>query len=45
VIGVIQMLNKYNGDFTYEDEGIMNFFANYISGTLELALLIEENKK
>jgi GAF domain-containing protein len=45
VIGVIQMLNKYSGDFTYEDEGIMNFFANYISGTLELALLIEEHKK
>lgn len=45
VIGVIQMLNKYNGDFTYEDEGVMNFFANYISGTLELALLIEGNKK
>jgi len=45
VIGVIQMLNKYNGDFTYEDEGIMNFFSNYVSGTLELALLMEENKK
>ncbi|HEX5624102.1 MAG TPA: GAF domain-containing protein [Sulfuricurvum sp.] len=45
VIGVIQMLNKYNGDFTYEDEGIMNFFANYISGTLELALLIQDTKK
>lgn len=45
VIGVIQMLNKYNGDFTENDEGIMTFFANYISGTLELALLIEENKK
>jgi len=23
----------------------MGFFANYVSGTLELALLIEENKK
>lgn len=45
VIGVIQILNKYNGDFTYEDEGIMNFFSNYVSGSLELALLIEENKK
>jgi len=45
VIGVIQLLNKYNGDFNESDEGIMGFFANYISGTLELALLIEGNKK
>ena len=41
VIGVIQLLNKYNGDFDESDEGIMSFFANYISGTLELALLLE----
>lgn len=44
-IGVIQLLNKYSGDFDENDEGIMNFFANYISGTLELALLMENNKK
>jgi GAF domain-containing protein len=44
VIGVIQMLNKHNGDFNETDEGIMTFFANYISGTLELALLIEGSK-
>lgn len=42
VIGVIQLLNKYNGDFNDKDEGIMSFFANYISGTLELALLMEK---
>ncbi|MDD2838288.1 MAG: GAF domain-containing protein [Sulfuricurvum sp.] len=42
VIGVIQLLNKYNGDFTENDEGIISFFANYISGTLELALLMEK---
>ncbi|MGZ5208620.1 MAG: hypothetical protein ACXWB0_06350 [Sulfuricurvum sp.] len=42
---MIQLLNKYNGDFTESDEEIMAFFANYISGTLELALLMEENKK
>lgn len=42
VIGVIQLLNKYNGDFDEKDEGIMSFFANYISGTLELALLMEK---
>lgn len=45
VVGVIQLLNKYNGDFNESDEGIMGFFANYISGTLELALLIEDTKK
>jgi GAF domain-containing protein len=42
VIGVIQLLNKYNGDFNDKDEGIMSFFANYVSGTLELALLMEK---
>jgi GAF domain-containing protein len=42
VIGVIQLLNKYNGDFDEKDEGMMSFFANYISGTLELALLMEK---
>jgi GAF domain-containing protein len=45
VIGVIQMLNKHTGDFTYDDEGIMNFFANYVSGTMELALMMEGHKK
>jgi len=44
IIGVIQLLNKYNGDFDESDEGIMSFFANYVSGTLELALLIENAK-
>ena len=44
VIGVIQLLNKYSGDFAETDEGIMTFFANYISGTLELALLMEQKK-
>ncbi len=43
VIGVIQLLNKYHGDFDEKDEGIMSFFANYISGTLELALLMEKH--
>ncbi len=42
VIGVIQLLNKYHGDFDEKDEGIMSFFANYVSGTLELALLMEQ---
>ena len=42
VIGIIQLLNKYHDDFDEKDEGIMSFFANYISGTLELALLMEK---
>lgn len=42
VIGVIQLLNKYNGDFNDSDDGIMSFFANYVSGALELALLMEK---
>jgi GAF domain-containing protein len=42
VIGIIQLLNKYHGDFNEQDEGIMSFFANYVSGTLELALLMEK---
>ncbi|MDD5717843.1 MAG: GAF domain-containing protein [Sulfuricurvum sp.] len=42
IVGVIQLLNKYNGDFDEKDEGIMSFFANYVSGTLELALLMEK---
>ena len=45
VIGVIQLLNKYHGDFDDKDEGVMSFFANYISGTLELALLMEKKER
>lgn len=39
VIGVIQMLNKDEGDFTAEDEKTLAFLANYVSGTLELAMM------
>ena len=42
-IGIIQLLNKIEGDFDEEDMKILNFFANYVSGTLELALLQEKN--
>ncbi|MCK9374069.1 MAG: GAF domain-containing protein [Sulfuricurvum sp.] len=45
VIGVIQLLNKYHGDFNEADEGIVSFFANYVSGTLELALFMEKNSQ
>ncbi len=43
IIGVIQLLNKQSGDFSDSDEGVMSFFANYISGTLELVLILNKN--
>ncbi len=39
VIGVIQVLNKIDADFDEEDAKILAFLANYVSGTLELALM------
>lgn len=41
VMGVIQLLNKSRGDFTNEDLEILTFFANYVSGSLELVLMNE----
>lgn len=43
VIGIIQLLNKIDGDFTEEDMKTLNFFSNYVSGSLELALLQERS--
>ena len=43
VIGIIQLLNKIESDFDEEDMKILNFFANYVSGALELALIQEQN--
>jgi GAF domain-containing protein len=42
VIGLFQLLNKEEGDFTDEDLKVLTFFANYISGTLELSFLMKE---
>lgn len=42
VIGIIQILNRCEDEFTVEDESNLAFFANYISGTLELSLLTSE---
>lgn len=42
VIGIIQLLNKIDGEFDLNDQDILSFFANYISGTLELALKLED---
>jgi len=42
VMGVIQLLNKNRFDFDEKDLELLTFFANYVSGALELALLKEK---
>ncbi len=39
VMGIIQLLNKSRYDFNEEDLEMLTFFANYVSGSLELAIL------
>ncbi len=39
VMGIIQLLNKQISDFNEKDLEMLTFFANYVSGSLELALL------
>jgi len=39
VIGVIQLLNKSRGDYNDGDLETLTFFANYVSGSLELVLM------
>jgi GAF domain-containing protein len=39
VMGVIQLLNKSEGDFVQEDLDILTFLASYVSGTIELVLM------
>ena len=41
VMGIIQLLNKSRFDFDTEDLEMLTFFANYVSGSLELAILKE----
>jgi len=41
VMGVIQLLNKSRGDFETQDLETLTFFANYVSGSLELVLMQE----
>ncbi|HIC45109.1 MAG TPA: GAF domain-containing protein [Sulfurimonas sp.] len=43
VIGLFQLLNKNEGDFLDDDLRVLTFFANYISGTLELSFLIKDD--
>ena len=42
VIGVIQLLNKLKYDFDEDDLETLTFFANYVSGSLELVLMSEK---
>ncbi|MBU0720338.1 GAF domain-containing protein [bacterium] len=42
VIGVIQLLNKFRYDFDDKDLEALTFFANYVSGSLELVLMNEK---
>jgi GAF domain-containing protein len=42
VIGVIQLLNKARGDYDDNDLEALTFFANYVSGSLELVLMNAE---
>lgn len=42
VIGLFQLLNKKDEDFSDEDLKVLTFFANYISGTLELSFVIKD---
>jgi GAF domain-containing protein len=39
IIGIIQLLNKSRFDFDDKDLETLTFFANYVSGSLELALM------
>jgi len=41
VMGIIQLLNKSRFDFDASDLETLTFFANYISGSLELVLMNE----
>jgi GAF domain-containing protein len=42
VMGVLQLLNKSRFDFGQADLELLTFFANYVSGSLELVILNEK---
>ena len=42
-IGVLQLLNKKNGDFDKEDKRLLTIFNHYISGYIELSILFHED--
>ena len=39
IIGIIQLLNKSISDFNDKDLKTLKFFANYVSGSMELVLI------
>ncbi len=39
IIGIIELLNKSRFDFDAKDLEVLTFFANYVSGSLELVLM------
>lgn len=41
IVGIIQLLNKSRFDYDEKDLETLTFFANYVSGSLELALMNE----
>jgi len=41
IMGIIQLLNKSRFDFDAKDLETLTFFANYVSGSLELVLMNE----
>lgn len=41
-IGVLQILNKNEGEFDKEDKRLLTFFNHYISGYIELAVFFHE---
>ena len=45
VMGVMQLLNKNRFDFDSADLELLTFFANYVSGSLELVILSEQKKR
>ncbi|OQX96669.1 hypothetical protein B6I21_00340 [candidate division KSB1 bacterium 4572_119] len=45
IIGVFQVLNKYDNSFTKEDEGLLDVISTIASTQLENAQLYEEQKK
>ncbi len=42
VMGIIQLLNKSRSDFHSNDLETIAFLANYVSGSLELVLMLEQ---
>ena len=42
VMGIIQLLNKMMEDFNEKDLEMLTFFANFVSGSLELVILKEK---